>query len=156
MRQNNEEARRRARDTDSNWSTNTEYPLHGSHWVDELNPWEDDLGRDNWSGFVYKADQFTWKHKRSEPTCRWNFVGQTGFNRCLECGSRYVLKYPTFNSSCSLVSKLYMTTPCHHWFYFCTHCREFTDRKIHCNRECVDVYALKMDRQSRGRLWGDD
>ena len=148
----NVEFRRRARDTESNWSTNAECPPHGNARVYELNPRQDVHESTRWSGFDCKADHFTWTHRCDERTCSWSFVAQHDVHSCQACNSRWLSKYPTFNSSWKLVSQWYFTTPCDLWYRFCTQCKEFTDRQIHCNRECVDVCALKMDRQSRGRL----
>ena len=138
MRTTNEEARRRARDTDpDNWSNAADPGGNDRH------PWVDDLEVDHWEGFVYKADHFTWTHKCGQRNCKWQCVSQTEVNYCQKCHSSNMFKYPTFKCSWRVVSS---------WFYFCSACSKFSDRSIHCERECVDVYALKRDRQSRFRM----
>ena len=146
------EARRREVDTESNWSTNAVVGRPGWNW-EYVQPWDEAVEHDRWSGLEYRADHFTWTHKCDDRIfCRLSFVSQHEIQRCGKCSSRSISKYPTFNSSWMIVSQWYFTTPCDRWFFFCTRCREFTNQWTHCNEECIDVLALKVDRRSRGRL----
>ena len=131
------EARRREVDTESNWSTNAVVGRPGWNW-EYVQPWDEAVEHYRWSGLEYRADHFMWTHKcDGRIICRWSFVSQHEIQRCGKCSSRSISKYPTFNSS---------------WRTVCTRCREFTNQWIHCNEECIDVLALKVDRRSRGRL----
>ena len=147
----NEEARRRARDTECNWSTNSLAGSEGGHTVEyEMRIDWDREALDHHRGFVYKADHFTWTHRCGEHNCSWHWVSPTEVTVCQRCNSRYIYKYGIFNCTHRLVSDWWLDSPCDAWFYFCTVCKGFYSRKTHCcDRGCLDVYALKRDRLTR-------
>ena len=70
------EARRREVDTESNWSTNAVVGRPGWNW-EYVQPWDEAVEHDRWSGLEYRADHFTWTHKCDDRIiCRWSFVSQ--------------------------------------------------------------------------------
>ena len=160
------ESQRRDLDTASNWSTNAivdqaivtpsrnwAYQNWAPVFSSPEETWDEARERDRWSGLDYKAQHFTWTHKcYGRSNCKWFTVSQNEITYCGRCFSQWIRKYPTFNSSWRTISNYYFTTPCYEWYRFCTHCKEFTDEYEHCGQECMDVLALKRDRQSRGNL----